>query len=47
MRKWVWRATNAMALALLAGCVPLMVGGAAVVVTDQVMEDRNGGDGLF
>lgn len=48
MRKRLWTAVGAVSVvALLSACVPLVVGGAAVVVTDQVMEDRNGDDGLF
>jgi hypothetical protein len=31
----------------VAGCTPLVVGGAAVVVADEVMEQEGGGDGLF
>lgn len=33
---------------LTSGCVgPLLVGGAAVVVADEVAEENQGGDGLF
>lgn len=28
-------------------CTPLIVGGAAVVVADEVIEQEKGGDGLF
>ncbi|WP_161635650.1 hypothetical protein [Actibacterium mucosum] len=37
------------ALALLPACTPLVVatGAAAVVVADEVVEQENGGDGLF
>lgn len=45
MRKGLW-----LILALAAalpGCAPLVVGGAAVVVADEVMEQESGGDGLF
>jgi hypothetical protein len=31
----------------LAGCAPLVVGGAAAVVADEVIEQDRGGDGLF
>lgn len=31
----------------LGGCAPVIVGGAAAVVTDEVMEQEGGGDGLF
>jgi hypothetical protein len=32
---------------VLSGCGPLIVGGAAAVVADEVAEQENGGDGLF
>ncbi len=32
---------------VLAGCTPLVVGAGAAVIADEVVEDRNGGDGLF
>lgn len=31
----------------VSGCVPLAVGAAGAVVADKVVEDQNGGDGLF
>lgn len=31
----------------LAGCTPVVVGGAAAIVADEVMEAEGGGDGLF
>ncbi|WP_333815172.1 hypothetical protein [Tabrizicola sp.] len=31
----------------VAGCAPLLVGGAAAVVADEVVEQDKGGDGLF
>jgi hypothetical protein len=31
----------------LSGCAPLIVGGAAAIVVDEVAEQENGGDGLF
>jgi hypothetical protein len=31
----------------LSSCGPLLVGGGAAVIADQVAEDENGGDGLF
>lgn len=41
-------AVLAMLLALtVAGCAPLVVGGAAAVVADEVVEQDKGGDGLF
>jgi hypothetical protein len=31
----------------ITGCAPLIVGGAAAVVADEVIEQDQGGDGLF
>ncbi len=31
----------------LAGCAPLVVGGAVAVVADEAIEQDQGGDGLF
>jgi len=31
----------------VAGCAPLLVGGAAAVVADEAVEQDQGGDGLF
>lgn len=36
-----------LALLALAGCAPLVVGGAVAVVADEVIEQEQGGDGLF
>lgn len=44
MRIWLLLACAAV---VLSACAPVIVGGAGVVIADQVMEDRNGGDGLF
>jgi hypothetical protein len=46
------RKSGAAVLAILlaltvAGCAPLVVGGAAAVVADEVVEQDKGGDGLF
>ncbi|MDH3262969.1 MAG: hypothetical protein OEM24_03105 [Paracoccaceae bacterium] len=41
-----WTALT-LVVAALSGCAPLVVGGAAVVVADEVMEQESGGDGLF
>jgi hypothetical protein len=46
------RMTRYLALALvlgltLAGCAPLVVGGAVAVVADEAVEQEKGGDGLF
>ncbi len=32
---------------MLSGCVPVVAGAGAAVIADEVMEDQNGGDGLF
>ena len=37
----------ALLMLTLAGCAPLVVGGAAAVVADEVIEQDKGGDGLF
>ncbi len=48
MRKDTWISAVLLAASLaLSGCAPLLVGGGAAVVADQVAEDQNGGDGLF
>lgn len=31
----------------VAGCAPLLIGGATAVVADEVVEQDKGGDGLF
>ena len=36
-----------MATLAMAGCAPLVIGGAAVVVADEVIEQDKGGDGLL
>lgn len=46
------RKTGLVGLAMLlamavSGCAPLLVGGAAAVVADEVVEQDKGGDGLF
>ena len=33
--------------AILGGCAPLIIGGGAAVIADEIAEDQNGGDGLF
>ena len=35
------------AVLLLPGCTPLVIGAGAAVVADEVLERQNGGDGLF
>lgn len=37
----------AMFAATLTACGPLIVGGGAAVIADEVVEDQRGGDGLF
>ena len=37
----------AIGLMTVSGCVPVVVGAGAAVVADSVVEDRQGGDGLF
>jgi len=36
-----------MAALLASGCAPLIIGGAGAVVADEVVEQDQGGDGLF
>ena len=35
------------ALPALTGCAPLVVGAAGALAADEIMEQENGGDGLF
>lgn len=37
----------ALLMLTMAGCAPLLVGGAAAVVADEAVEQDKGGDGLF
>ncbi len=37
----------ALAASGLAGCVPVAIGAGGAVIADQVVEDQQGGDGLF
>jgi len=37
----------ALLLLTMAGCAPLIIGGAGAVVADEVVEQDQGGDGLF
>lgn len=39
--------TAALLMLTLAGCAPLIIGGAGAVVADEVVEQDKGGDGLF
>jgi hypothetical protein len=47
MQNRVLAAAALIASLALTACAPLLVGGGAAVVADQVAEDQNGGDGLF
>jgi hypothetical protein len=48
MRKTIWTILAMVAgCAALTGCGPLLFGGGAAVMADQVAEDQKGGDGLF
>ncbi|NHB75811.1 hypothetical protein [Rhodobacter calidifons] len=47
MRKTGLALVVLMAGLAVTGCVPLLVGGAAAVVADEVVEQDRGGDGLF
>ena len=47
MRKWFWIPAALIGSLALSACAPLLVGGGAAVVADQVAEDQQGGDGLF
>ncbi|MFM2391388.1 MAG: hypothetical protein RLZZ437_2943 [Pseudomonadota bacterium] len=37
----------ALVTVLLAGCAPLLIGGAGAIVADEAAEQDQGGDGLF
>lgn len=47
MRKTGLALVVLMAGLLVAGCAPLIIGGAGAVVADEVVEQDKGGDGLF
>ncbi|WP_374429183.1 hypothetical protein [Tabrizicola sp.] len=47
MRNTGLKLMAALLMLTLAGCAPLVVGGAAAVVADEVVEQDKGGDGLF
>ncbi|MEZ5754057.1 MAG: hypothetical protein R3D90_04535 [Paracoccaceae bacterium] len=36
-----------LALLTLPACAPLVIGGAGAIVADEVVEQQQGGDGLF
>ena len=48
MRLTLWKALVALTIATsLPACAPLLIGGGAAVVADEVVEQDRGGDGLF
>ena len=47
MRKSGLAVLAALLVLTVAGCAPLIVGGAAAVVADEAVEQDKGGDGLF
>ena len=47
MQKTGWMLMAALLMLTMAGCAPLIIGGAGAVVADEVVEQDKGGDGLF
>jgi hypothetical protein len=47
MRKSGMALVVLMAALMVSGCAPLLIGGAGAVVADEVIEQDQGGDGLF
>lgn len=48
MRLTLWKVLLAVTVtAALPACGPLLVGGGAAVVADEIAEQEQGGDGLF
>ncbi|MCF6315310.1 MAG: hypothetical protein L3J30_03255 [Marinosulfonomonas sp.] len=48
MQSKFWRVlVLAVASATVSGCTPLLIGAAGAVIVDEVMEQEQGGDGLF
>jgi hypothetical protein len=48
MQTTTWKALAALiTIATLSACAPLLIGGGAAVVADEVVEQDQGGDGLF
>lgn len=47
MRKTALAIVLTLAALTTAGCAPLLIGGAAVAVADEAVEQDQGGDGLF
>lgn len=48
MKRQVWlMLALGLWMSALSGCAPLIVGGAGVVIVDEMMEQEQGGDGLI
>ena len=48
MQNKFWQALAlVVACTAVSGCTPLVVGAAGAVIVDEVMEQEQGGDGLF
>ncbi|WP_309664111.1 hypothetical protein [Tabrizicola sp.] len=48
MQITLWKAVAVLlAVTTLTACAPLLIGGAGAVVADEVIEQDQGGDGLF
>ena len=47
MRKKIFVALGLVTAMVISGCAPLLIGGGAAVVADEVIEQDQGGDGLF
>ncbi|NNF23179.1 MAG: hypothetical protein HKN63_00025 [Rhodobacteraceae bacterium] len=48
MKRQVWMILAlGLGISALSGCAPLLIGGAGVVIVDEVMEQEQGGDGLI
>ncbi len=47
LNKFLKMLVLATAGATVSGCVPVLLGAAGAVVADKVVEQRDGGDGLF
>lgn len=47
MRKTVFGMLALLTVIATSACAPLIIGGAGAVVADEVIEQNQGGDGLF
>ena len=47
MQKMILAVLALVTAAVISGCAPLLIGGGAAVVADEVIEQDQGGDGLF